>query len=83
MRSSMPHKVENGVLPVQLFAGKQLSLLLPSCDNPCTCTSAENLSVEQVRAKERRKRGKYNHYDAEVRAKIAKHTCEYGNKSDL
>ena len=24
------------------------------------------------------KRGKYNHYDAEVRAKIA---CEYGNKS--
>ena len=29
-------KVENGVLPVQLVAGKQSSLLLPSCDNPCT-----------------------------------------------
>ena len=29
-------KVENGVLPVQLVAGKQLSLLLP-----CTSTSAE------------------------------------------
>ena len=29
-------KVENGVLPVQLVAGKQLSLLLPSCDNPCS-----------------------------------------------
>ena len=61
--------------------GKQSSLSLPSCDDPCTSTSAENRSVEQVRAKERRKRGKYNHYDAEVRAKIAKHACEYGNKS--
>ena len=76
-------KVGNGVLPVQLVAGKQLSLLLPSCDNPCTSTSAENWSVEQVREKERRKCGKYNHYDAEVRAKIAKHACEYGNKSAL
>ena len=71
-------KAENGVLPVQLVAGKQLSLLLPSCDNPCS-TSAGNRSIEQVRAKERRKRGKYNHHDAEVRAKIAKHACEYGN----
>ena len=58
--------------------GKQSSLLLPSCDDPCTSTSAGNQSVEQVRAKERRKRGKY---DAEVRAKIAKHACKYGNKS--
>ena len=48
-------RVENGVLPVQLVAGKQSSLLLPSCDDPCTSTSAENRSVEQVRAKERRK----------------------------
>ena len=32
-------------------------------------------------AKERRKRGKYNHYDVEVRAKIAKHACKYRNKS--
>ena len=55
-------KVDNGVLPVQLVAGKQLFLLLPSCDNPCS-TSAGNRSIEQVRAKERRKRGKYNHYD--------------------
>ena len=44
-------KAENGVLPVQLVAGKQLSLLLPSCDNPCS-TSAGNRSIEQVRAKE-------------------------------
>ena len=44
--------VENGVLLVQLVAGKQSSLLLllPSCDNPCS-TSAENQSVEQVRTK--------------------------------
>ena len=56
-------KAENGVLHVQLVAGKQLSLLLPSCDNPCS-TSAGNRSIEQVRAKERRKRGKYNHHDA-------------------
>ena len=46
-------KVENAVLPVQLVAGKQSFLLPPSCDNPCTSTSAENRSVEQVRAKER------------------------------
>ena len=71
-------KVENGVLPVQLVAGKQLSLLLPSCDNPCS-TSAGNRSIEQVRAKERQKRGKYNHYDTEVRAKIAKRACECRN----
>ena len=32
--------MENGVLPAQLVAGKQSSLLLPSCDNPCS-TSAE------------------------------------------
>ena len=37
--------------------------------------------MEQVRAKERRKCGKYKHYDAEVRAKMAKHACKYGNKS--
>ena len=72
------NKVENGVLPV-LVAGKQLSLLLPSCDNPCICTSAGNWSIVQVRTKERRKRGKYNYYDAEVRVKITKHACEYGN----
>ena len=71
-------KVENGVLPVQLVAGKQLSLLLPSCDNPCS-TSAGNRSIEQVREKEWQKRGKYNHYDAEVRVKITKHACEYRN----
>ena len=76
-------KVEDGALPVELVAGKRSSLLLPSCGDPCTSTSAENRSVEQVRAKERRKRGKYNHYDAEVRAKIAKHACKYGNKSVL
>ena len=69
-------KVENGVLPVQLVAGKQSSLLLPSCNNPCS-TSAENRSIEQIRAKERRKRGKYNHYDAEVRARITKQACKY------
>ena len=59
-------KVKNGILPVELVAGKQSSLLLPSCDNPCTSMSAENRSIEQVRVKEQRKRGKYNHYDAEV-----------------
>ena len=85
MCSSMPHceESENGALPVQLVAGKQSSLLLPSCDNPCTSTSAENRSVEEVWAKERRRRGKYNHHDAEVRAKIAKHACKNGNKSAL
>ena len=78
-------KLENGVLPVQLVAGKQSFLLLPSCDNPCICISifAENQSVEQVWVKEQQKRGKYNHYDAEVRTKITKHACEYGNKSAL
>ena len=68
---------------MQLVAGKQSSLLLPSYDNPCTSTSVGNRSVEQVRAKEPRKRGKYNHCDAEVRAEIAKHACEYGNKSAM
>lgn len=28
-----------------------------------------------------RKRGKYNHYDAEVKVKIAKYACENGNKA--
>ena len=37
-------KVENGVLPVQLVARKQSSFLLPSCDNPCSSTYAENQS---------------------------------------
>ena len=74
-------EVENGVLPVQLVAERKIVVpFAASCDDPCTSTSAENRFVEQVRAKERRKRGKYNHYYAEVRAKIAKHACEYGNK---
>ena len=30
-----------------------------------------------------RKRGKYNHYDAEVKVKIAKYTCENGNKATV
>ena len=64
-----------------LQKGKQSSPLLPSCDDPCTSTSAANQNVDQVQARERLKHGKYNHFDAEVRAKIAKHACKYGNKS--
>ena len=43
--------------------------------------SAANDSVQQVSKGKRRKRGRYYHYDAEVRAKIAKHVCQHGNKS--
>ena len=64
-----------------LQKGKRASPLLPSCDNPSSSTSAGNRSVEQAQMRECRKRGRYHHYDAEVRAKIAKHACEHGNKS--
>ena len=37
--------------------------------------------VKQVRS--RRKRGKYRHYDDETRVKIAKYSCEHGNKQLL
>ena len=60
-------------------AGKDSTLLLPSPADPCT--SAANDSVQQVSTGKRRKRGRYQHYDAEVRAKIAKHACQHGNKS--
>ena len=60
-------------------AGKESPLLLPSPADPCT--SAANDSVQQVSKEKRRKRGRYHHYDAEVRAKIAKHACQHGNKS--
>ena len=83
-------KAENGVLPVQLVAGKQLSLLLPSCDNPCS-TSAGNRSIEQVRAKE----GSASQ-DRQARVRIRKHlltsivcltlllaVCYQFNRSDI
>ena len=53
--------------------------MLPGPANPCT--SAANDSVQQVSKEKRRKRGRYHHYDAEVRAKIAKHACQHGNES--
>ena len=37
--------------------------------------------MEQVQARERQKLGRYHDYDGEVRAKIAKHASEHGNKS--
>ena len=58
------------------------SKLLPD-SHKGTSTSAANQQVEREiehQSKQRRKRGKYHHYDAEIRAKIAKHTCECGNK---
>ena len=62
----------NGVF-VRL-AAKDSTPLLPSPADPCT--SAANDSVQQVSTGKRRKRGRYQHYDAEVRAKIAKHACQ-------
>ena len=60
---------------VRLVA-KRSTPLLPSPADPCT--SAANDSVQQVSTGKRRKRGRYQHYDAEVRAK---HACQHGNKS--
>ena len=60
-------------------AKKESPPLLPRPADPCT--SAANDSVQQVSKEKRRKRDRYHHYDAEVRAKIAKHACQHGNKS--
>lgn len=44
-------------------------------------TSSANKEVSKVlQSSERRKRGKYFHYDDDVKAKIAKYACENGNK---
>ena len=58
---------------------KESMPLLPATTDPCT--SAANEEVEEVLKKKRRKRGKYNHYEPELRAKIAKHACLHGNNS--
>ena len=60
---------------------KESTPLLPAATDPCT--SAANEEVEVVLKKKRRKRGKYNYYEPEVRAKIAKHACLHGNNSAI
>ena len=60
-------------------AGKEQTPLLPSPTD--ASTSAANDCVQQLSKGKRQKQGRYYHYDAEVRAKIAKHACQHGNKS--
>ena len=79
MRSILPRVAMASLYGWLQKAGKDSTPLLPSPVDPCT--SAANDSVQQVSTGKRRKWGRYQHYDAEVRAKIAKHACQHGNKS--
>ena len=82
MRSvSIDHAVVMASLYGWLRSGreKSLSTILPAPTD--SSTSAANEGVEEVLKKKRRKRGKYNYYEPELRAKIAKHACQHGNKS--
>ena len=45
-------------------------------------TASANKEVQKVQEQaKRRKRGSYYHYDEETRAKIAKYSCDHGNKA--
>ena len=71
-----------GIYAVKHYRPTTSSKLLPD-SHKGTSTSAANQQVEREIAhqdKKRRKYGKYHHYDAEIRAKIAKHACECGIK---
>ena len=49
-------------------------------ENEDGTTVAANREVEKVK-QERRKRGRYYHYDDETHVKIAKYSCECGNNA--
>ena len=63
---------------VRWLKTKESSPLLPVGD---ASTSAANKEVEKAEAQQRKKRGTYYHYNDELRAKIAKYSCENGNKA--
>ena len=45
-------------------------------------TTSANSEVKKTQAQaQQRKRGSYHHYDEETRMKIAKYSCENGNKA--
>ena len=64
---------------------------LRSADNPLplpragedSSVTAANKQVAALVQGKKRVRGQYHHYDAELRAKIAKYACENGNKSTV
>ena len=78
---------------MQFDLDKMLSLVRwPSSNNSpllwqskCgSSTSAANFEVHKeviCQDKWRRKHGKYYHYDADVRVKVAKYACDHGNKA--
>ena len=70
MRSILPHAMASLYSWLQKGGKKSTSK---------SSRSADNDNVQQVCKGKRRKRGRY--YDAEVRAKIAKHAFQHGNKS--
>ena len=56
---------------------------LPQGD-PGTSTDAANKQIVKAmdeKSKRKRKRGEYHHYSGELRAKVAKYACEFGNKA--
>ena len=55
--------------------------LLPVNNTASTVAANQQVEEELKSQDKRRKRGKYQHYDAEVRAKIAKYASEHGNKA--
>lgn len=69
-------------VPVRIRKDVTLSLA-KAYDKPSSSSDdATNKEVSKELGKSvSRKRGKYNHYDAEVKVKIAKYACENGNKA--
>jgi len=55
-----------------------VSQLLPDGEDKATRAANKQVSEVLLVAKERRKRGPYKAYDAEIRLKIAKYSCENG-----
>ena len=62
----------------------QSSSYLPDADSGSVVEAAKKSVPEELDKpdnKRKRKRGDYHHYSREVRAKVAKYACHYGNKS--
>ena len=50
-------------------------------DQPALAANKQIVKAMDEKSKWKRRRGEYNHYSGQLRAKVAKYACEFGNKA--
>ena len=80
------HKATRGMMSLRRWLTSSSSedttpSFLPRGDSGSCTDAANKVVVKAMETESKRKRGEYHHYSVELWAKVAKYTCEFGNKA--